>query len=56
MGMVENYTAIWSILLPFTMFYGHLLVAIWYISPLFGIMCQENSGSPAPRSKKRRIE
>jgi hypothetical protein len=29
----------------FCIFYGHL--AIWYIFPHFGILCQENSGNPA---------
>jgi hypothetical protein len=34
--------AIWYILRPFAN-----LLAIWYISPRFGILCQEKSGTPA---------
>jgi hypothetical protein len=43
------FKAIWNILQPFGIFYGHLVcnaVAIWYIFPRFGILCQEKSGNP----------
>jgi hypothetical protein len=46
-------SAIWYILWPF----GNL-VAIWYISPRFGILCQDKSGNPGsslaqtPNAKK----
>jgi hypothetical protein len=35
--------AVWSILRPFGIFYGHLV----YFTR-FGILCQEKSGSPDP--------
>jgi hypothetical protein len=53
--------AIWNILLPFGIFYGHLvyftaiwyilwpfgtLLAVWYIFPRFGILNKEKSGNP----------
>jgi hypothetical protein len=41
-GHLEYTTAIRYILWPF----GNL-VAIWYIFPHFGILCQEKSGNPA---------
>jgi hypothetical protein len=41
-GYLEYITAIWYMLWPF----GNV-VTIWYISPRFGILCQEKSGSPA---------
>jgi hypothetical protein len=37
---------LWSILRPFDIFYGHL-VLIWYIFPCFGTFYQEKSGNPA---------
>jgi hypothetical protein len=39
--------AIWNILRLFSTFYGHFgnLVAIWYIFPRFGVLCQEKSGN-----------
>jgi hypothetical protein len=40
-GRFEYITAIWKILWAF----GNLL-AIWYIFPRFGIVCQEKSGNP----------
>jgi hypothetical protein len=50
--MVEYFTAIWSMLRPFGVFYGRLgnLVIIWYIFFRFGILYQEKSGNPAPDS------
>jgi hypothetical protein len=45
--------AIWYVLRPFGIFYGHLvyLLVIWYIFPLFGCMLhQEKSGNPSSRS------
>jgi hypothetical protein len=42
--------AIWNILQPLGTFFGHLVIyilAIWYILPRFGILCQEKSGNPA---------
>jgi hypothetical protein len=40
---------IWSILLPFDIFYGHLVyfVVIWCIFPSGGILYQEKSGNLA---------
>jgi hypothetical protein len=38
-----------NILRPFSTFYGHwviYIVAIWYICPRFGILCQDKSGNP----------
>jgi hypothetical protein len=47
--------AIWSILRPFGIFYGHLignLVTIWYIFPLFGILLLRKIWQPCiPRQK-----
>jgi hypothetical protein len=42
------FMTIWSILLLFEIFYGHLVhfVVIWYIFPRFGILYQETSGNP----------
>jgi hypothetical protein len=42
------FMAIWYILWPFEIFYGHLVyfVVIWYISSRFGILYQEKSGNP----------
>jgi hypothetical protein len=42
--------AVWSILLPFHIFYGHLvcLWSFWYIFSRFGMVYQENSGNPVP--------
>jgi hypothetical protein len=45
-GHWEYISAIRYILWPF----GNL-VAIWYISLRFGILCQEKSGNPAARSR-----
>jgi hypothetical protein len=44
--------AIWYILWPFGIFYGHLvyIMAIWYIFPRFGILYQEKSGNPGSDS------
>jgi hypothetical protein len=41
--------ALWNIVRTFGIFYGHFgnLVAILYIFPHFGILCQEKSGNPA---------
>jgi hypothetical protein len=44
-GHLEYVTAIWYSLCPL----GNL-VAIWYIFPLFGIVCQEKSGNPAQQN------
>jgi hypothetical protein len=40
--------AIWNILQPFGISYGHLVhfVVIWYIFSRFGMLYQENSGNP----------
>jgi hypothetical protein len=48
--------AIWSILWPFEIFYGHLeyFVVIWYIFPRFGILDQEKSGNPGFRCRKQK--
>jgi hypothetical protein len=45
--------AIWSILQPLEVFYGHLVyfVVFWYIFPGFGILHQEKSGNPAKQLK-----
>jgi hypothetical protein len=40
-GHLEYFTAIWYILWPF----GNVVV-IWYIFPLFGILCQEKIWQP----------
>jgi hypothetical protein len=40
-GHLKYFTGIWYILWPF----GNV-VAIWYIFPRFGILCQEKSGNP----------
>jgi hypothetical protein len=42
----------WPILLPFDILYSHLVhfVAMWYIFPRFGILCQEKSGNPGLNS------
>jgi hypothetical protein len=37
--------AIWSILLPFRIFYGNYVV-FWNIFSRFGLLCQEKSGNP----------
>jgi hypothetical protein len=44
------FMTIWSILRPLEIFFGLLVynVVIWYISPRFGILQQEKSGSPDP--------
>jgi hypothetical protein len=39
-GNLEYFTAVWCILWPV----GNVVV-IWYIFPLFGILCQEKSGN-----------
>jgi hypothetical protein len=41
--------AIWTILRTFGIFYGNFgnLVAISYIFPHFGLLCQDKSGNPA---------
>jgi hypothetical protein len=40
----------WHTLWPFGIYYGHLkhFMAIWYICPRFGALCQEKSGNPGP--------
>jgi hypothetical protein len=54
---VGVFMAIWSILRPFGLFYGHLIyfvaiwniyvhMVIWYIFPRFGMLHQEKSGDP----------
>jgi hypothetical protein len=45
-----------SILLPFRIFCGHTyilvyFIAIWNIFSRFGMLCQDKSGSPAPRAE-----
>jgi hypothetical protein len=40
-GHLEYFTVLWYILWPF----GNVVI-IWYISPRFGILCQEKSGNP----------
>jgi hypothetical protein len=42
------FSAIWNILAPFGIFYGHLVqfVFVWYIFSGFGTMCHEKSGNP----------
>jgi hypothetical protein len=44
-------------ILPFVMWYIEWpfgkFVAIRYISPRFGILCQEKSGNPARKQKKK---
>jgi hypothetical protein len=51
--MLVNVMAIWSISLPFGIFYGHFL----YFLVIFGILCQEKSGNPeGDSSKSIRIE
>jgi hypothetical protein len=40
-GHLECFTAVCYILWPFSN-----VVAIWYIFPHFGILCQEKSGNP----------
>jgi hypothetical protein len=56
---------IWSVLLPFGIFYCHLVyfVAIWYILwsfgvPIFsrfGMLRKEKSGNPAPDSNEFKL-
>jgi hypothetical protein len=43
------FMAIWYILWPFGIFYGHLVyfMVICYIFPRFGMLYQEKSGNPA---------
>jgi hypothetical protein len=41
-GHLEYFTIIWYLLWPL----GNVVV-IWYIFPRFGILCQDESGSPA---------
>jgi hypothetical protein len=50
-GHLEFFTAIWYILWPF----GNV-VAIWYIFPRFGILCQEKSGNPDWRRRQKPLE
>jgi hypothetical protein len=47
--------AIWSILRPLEIFYGHgvCFVVIWYIFTSFGILYQEKSGNPGSQTKKK---
>jgi hypothetical protein len=42
---VGTFVDIWSV---YQIFYGHYLhlVIIWYISPRFGMLCEEKSGNP----------
>jgi hypothetical protein len=44
-----SFMSIWSILMPFGTFCGHMLyfVIIWYIFSRFGMMYKEKSGNPA---------
>jgi hypothetical protein len=46
------FMTIWSILLPIQTFYGPLVyfVVIWYIFLRFGILYQEKSGNPGPKT------
>jgi hypothetical protein len=43
------FKAIWDILGPFGIFYGHLVqfAFVWYIFSGFGTVCHEKSGNPA---------
>jgi hypothetical protein len=54
--MLEYCMAIWSILRPLEIVYGHLvyLVFIWYIFPRFGILYQEKSGNPGCHSRRNK--
>jgi hypothetical protein len=45
-GHLEYITAIWYIPWPFGNF-----VAMWYLFPRFGVLCQEKSGNPAPNEE-----
>jgi hypothetical protein len=47
MKMLVYFMVIWNILRTF----GNT-VAIWYIYPRFGTLCQEKSGNPARNEKK----
>jgi hypothetical protein len=46
--MLAYFMDIWSILQPFGTLNGHLVyfAVIWYISPRFGMLYQDKSGSP----------
>jgi hypothetical protein len=46
-GNLEYFTAVWCILWPV----GNVVV-IWYIFPLFGILCQEKSGNPGGKANE----
>jgi hypothetical protein len=45
---LKYFMAIWYILRPFGIFWGHLVYfeAIWYIFPRFGMLYPEKSGNP----------
>jgi hypothetical protein len=45
--MFVNFKTIWSILLPFGMFYGHFV----YFSR-FGMLCKEKSGNPGGQASE----
>jgi hypothetical protein len=47
------FMTIWSILRPLEIFNGHSVyfVVIWYMFPRFGILDQEKSGNPGPKSQ-----
>jgi hypothetical protein len=42
--------AIWNMLRPFGIFYDHLVILWQFVtfSPVFGFLCPEKSGNPAP--------
>jgi hypothetical protein len=46
--MLVNFRAIWSILLPFGIFYSHLVHFVVFLVyfPRFGMLCQDKSGNP----------
>jgi phosphate/sulfate permease len=46
--MMAYFMTIWSISLPFGIFFGHLVyfMVIWHIFPRFGMLYQEKSGNP----------
>jgi hypothetical protein len=50
--MLVYFMTIWSILLPYGIFCGHLVyfMVIWYICPLFGLLYQKQSGNPASQA------
>jgi hypothetical protein len=56
MKRLVYFLAIWYVLRQFGTFCGYFgnLVAIWYISPNFGILRQEKSGNPGGDIIERR--